>query len=159
MPSIIAPSVFFHRNDTFRASLSAVVEVLMHRRYSSHAIGRVYDYMAVHGTAAGAPMLDPEDEEAVECAFVNHLPEVDPSSESWDRDTSVIFDMGMLLEGNHPWPLIQDCDDDREFGPLFDPADLCHACRSPHIIEDRCATCGAGQGRNLEPPIPIYGYE
>jgi hypothetical protein len=164
MPSIIAPSVFFHRNDTFRPALAALVEVLMRRNYTSHMIGRIFDHAAVHGTLAGAPGLDPADEAAVEEAFVDNLPELPADSEAWGRNQDVLFDVEMLLEGNHPWPLVQDCDDDREFEPLWDPADLCHACRSPHIIEDRCATCSARQGREAEPlpfpcePHPLYDF-
>jgi hypothetical protein len=116
MPSLLVPSVLFYRNPSFRPGLAAVVAVLMERDYTSFAIGKVFDHLATQGTTAGCTYLDREDEEAVEAAFVDNLPELPAASGAWDRDTSVIFDVEMLAEGNHPFP-IPACDDDRDFEP------------------------------------------
>lgn len=112
MPSIIAPSVLLYRNPTFKPALAALVEHLMKKDYSSHAIGKIFNFVAVHGTLYGS-IIEPEDEEEAESIFVANLPEVPDSSDSWDRDQSVIFDVELLSNGNHPWPLVQDVDDDR----------------------------------------------
>jgi hypothetical protein len=117
MPSLLVPGVPLHRNPTFRPALAALVAFLMERGYTSTAIGKVFDFAATQGTLAGCEWLDPEDEAAAEEAFVDALPALDPASEAWDRDTSVIFDVEMLAEGNHPWPIPAVGDDDRTVPP------------------------------------------
>jgi hypothetical protein len=104
MPIILVPGVPFYRNPQFRPGLAALVAFLMGRDYASTAIGKVFDFAATQGTLAGCEWLDPEDEAAAEEAFVDALPELDLTSDAWDRDTSVIFDVAMLAADVHPLP-------------------------------------------------------
>jgi hypothetical protein len=135
MASLLNPGVYWYRNDTFRPALAALVEALMRRNYSSHMIGRIFDFSAVHGTLAGAPGLDPADEADCECAFVDALPAVPMDSDAWDRDTSVIFDAEWLSQGNHPWPVPAIGDDDRAFDAAMEAYDA--TMPLPAIPDDR----------------------
>src|SRR3954465_5441023 len=95
MPSILVPSVQLYRNPSLREGLAALVEVLMNRHYSGHAIGRIFDHVAVHGTVAGS-IIEPEDEQEAETAFVDALPALGFDSPAWDRDQSVWLDAELL---------------------------------------------------------------
>src|SRR6185312_6133526 len=79
------PSVPYYRNPTFKPGLDALVALLMGRNYSGHAIGRVYDHVAVHGTLEGS-MVEPEDMADAESAFVDALPAIDFDSPVWGGD-------------------------------------------------------------------------
>jgi hypothetical protein len=109
-----APSIPCYRNPAYRPGLAALVGWLLDHSYSSHAIGRIEAHVATTGTLAGS-MIEPEDEAGAEEAFTAALPAVDLDSDAWDRDTGVLFDVAMLAEGNHPWPIVGGPDDDRDF--------------------------------------------
>jgi hypothetical protein len=105
-----------YRNPQLKPGLAALATWLIENHYSSHAIGRVQAFVAVNGTLAGAPMLEPADEPEAEEAFTAALPAVALASDAWDRDQSVLFDTEMLVEG-HPWPIPAQGDDDRTVPP------------------------------------------
>src|SRR5262249_12797393 len=82
MPSILVPSVPFYRNPQLRPGLAALVEFLMDGDYSSHAIGRICDFVACNGTLEGS-LVDPEDMAEAEAIFVDALPPLDFDSPAW----------------------------------------------------------------------------
>src|SRR5262249_46021853 len=85
---------------------------LCDRSYSSHAIGRIFDFVACNGTLEGS-MVEDDDMADAEAVFVDNLPPVAWDSEAWDRDTSVIFDTELLSRDVHPWPIPTVGDDAR----------------------------------------------
>jgi hypothetical protein len=78
----LCPSVPYYRNPQFRPGLAALVELLMDRNYNSHAIGRIFDFVACNGTLEGS-LVEEEDMAAAESAFVAALPEVPYGSSAW----------------------------------------------------------------------------
>lgn len=82
MPSLLVPSVPFYRNPQLRNGLAALVELLMDRDYSSHAIGRIFDFVACNGTLEGS-LIEEEDMADAEAAFVDALPEIAFDSPAW----------------------------------------------------------------------------
>jgi hypothetical protein len=96
MSIVHTPSVPLYRNPAYRPGLAALVAWLLDQRYSSHAIARIESYVAVHGTLAGS-MIEPEDEAAVEEAFVEGLDAVPGDSDAWDRPHAFV-DVESLLE-------------------------------------------------------------
>jgi hypothetical protein len=97
-----------------RKALEALATLLLDYHYSGHAIGRIAAYAAANGTPTGCPYLDREDEEDANMVFEREQEPVSFDSECWGRDTSVIFDVPLLTEGRHPWPIVGGPDDDRE---------------------------------------------
>jgi hypothetical protein len=85
MPSLLVPGVPYYRNPTLRPGLAALVEFLMGRNYSSHAIARVFDFVACNGTLEGS-MVEPGDMDAAERAFVDALPAIDFDDPAWGSD-------------------------------------------------------------------------
>jgi hypothetical protein len=85
-----------YRNPALRPGLVALVAWLLEQRYSSHAIGRIERYVAVHGTLAGS-LIEPEDEAAAEEAFVEALDAVPSDSDAWDRPDAFL-DVESLLD-------------------------------------------------------------
>jgi hypothetical protein len=121
MSHCTARSIPMYRNPALHPGLAALVAWLLEQRYSSHAIGRIESFVAVHGTLAGS-MIEPEDEAEAEAVFVDALPAVPLDSDAWDRDQAVTFDAVMLAAGNHPWPTPAVGDDDRAAPSDFDAA-------------------------------------
>jgi hypothetical protein len=111
MAILATPSIRLYRNPSLKPGLAALVGWLLDHHYSSHAIGRIENFVAVHGTLAGS-MVDPEDEAAAEEAFVAALPEVAGDSPAWDRE-DIFMDVELLAAGIHPWPIPAVGDDDR----------------------------------------------
>jgi hypothetical protein len=62
--------------------LAALVEHLMMRDYSSHAIGRIFDHVACNGCLEGS-LVEPDDMADAEACFVDALRPVDYSSPAW----------------------------------------------------------------------------
>jgi hypothetical protein len=112
MAILATPSIRLYRNPALKPGLAALVGWLLDHHYSSHAIGRIENFVAVHGTLAGS-MIDPEDEPAAEETFCAALPAVPLDSAAWDRDSGVLFDVELLSRGIHPWPIPAVGDDDR----------------------------------------------
>jgi hypothetical protein len=104
MSSLLVPSVPLHRNPQLKPGLDALVVFLMERDYSSIIRWAIYDHVAIHGTLAGS-LIDPEDEADAEAVFVDNLPELDITSEAWDRDTAITLDIELLQAGRHPYPI------------------------------------------------------
>jgi hypothetical protein len=106
-----------HRNPALRPGLAALTAWLMNECYSSYAVGRIFDHMAVHGTLAGCMLLDPRDEAGAEEAFVNGLAAVSMESSAWDREQGVYLDVELMAAGTHPCPValtppeLEDLDD------------------------------------------------
>jgi hypothetical protein len=114
MSSVLVPSVPYYRNPTYRPGLAALVEHLMGKDYSSHAIARIFDHVATSGTLEGS-LVEAEDMAEAEATFVDNLPELPADSECWDRDTSLIIDLDLLRRNEHPFPIPAVGDDDRDF--------------------------------------------
>jgi hypothetical protein len=112
MSIVATPSIPLYVSPATRAGLDALSLWLEQNHYSQHAREAVLSHTAREGTPTGSSYLETADEAGATEAFVDALPSVDASSESWDRE-DVVLDSAMLAEGNHPWPLVQDCDDDR----------------------------------------------
>jgi hypothetical protein len=93
-----------HRNPTLRPGLAALVEWLMDSDFNAHAIGRIFDYVAVQGTPTGCPELPAEDEAPATAVFCDGLDAVPYSSDAWTHD-DVFLDAQMLADGTHPGPL------------------------------------------------------
>jgi hypothetical protein len=85
-----------YRNPALRPGLAALVAWLLEQRYSSHAIGRIENHVAVHDMLAGS-MIEPDDEAAAEATFVEGLDVVPGDSDAWDRPDAFI-DVESLLE-------------------------------------------------------------
>jgi hypothetical protein len=85
MPSLLVPSVPYYRNPQLRPGLAALVEFLMERDYSSHAIGRIFDFAACNGTLEGS-LIEPDDMADAEAAFVDNLPALDYHNPAWGSD-------------------------------------------------------------------------
>jgi hypothetical protein len=81
MTHCIAVSVPICRNPALRPGLAALVSWLQDQRYSSHAIGRIENYVAVHGTPAGI-MIEPQDEAPADEAFAEGLDAVPGDSDA-----------------------------------------------------------------------------
>jgi hypothetical protein len=62
-------------------------EWLLAADYSQHCRERIVAHADFHGTLAGCPELDPEDEAVAEQVFVEALPAVPLTSHAWDDDT------------------------------------------------------------------------
>src|SRR5262249_35985273 len=82
MPSLLVPSVPFYRNPQLRPGLAALVDFLMGRDYTSHAIGRIFDFAACNGTLEGS-IIELEDMADAEAAFVDALPSIGFDSPAW----------------------------------------------------------------------------
>jgi hypothetical protein len=85
MPSLLVPSVPYYRNPTFRPGLAALVEFLMGRDYTSHAIGRIFDFVACNGTLEGS-LIEAEDMADAEAVFVDAMPPIDFDNPVWGSD-------------------------------------------------------------------------
>jgi hypothetical protein len=68
-----------------RPGLAALVEHLMMRDYSSHAIGRIFDFVACNGTLEGS-LVEDDDMAAAEACFVDALRPVPYDSAAWGDD-------------------------------------------------------------------------
>jgi hypothetical protein len=102
----------FHVNPHLAAASLEMGLTLDDLGYSRHYVDQIIRHAAAAGTIVGSP-VDPEDEAAVEAAFVEALDAMNPvpyDDPAWDRDTAVIFDAAMLAAGNHPWPIPTDFD-------------------------------------------------
>jgi hypothetical protein len=99
-------------NPQVAAALEQLGVLLEDHHYSAYAKARILAYTAREGTPTGCRYLDREDEADAEQVFADSLPAVPPDSPAWDRDTSVIFDVEMLAEGVHPWPIPTRPEDD-----------------------------------------------
>jgi hypothetical protein len=121
MASLLCPAVPYYRNPQYRPGLAALVEFLMRHDYITLDRWRIYDHVAVHGTLEGSA-IEPSDMAQAEAVFVHALPAVEPDSEAWDRDTSLIMDVELLLRGEHPFPIPTVGDDDRAGPDDFDRA-------------------------------------
>jgi hypothetical protein len=111
--SLLVPSVPYYRNPQLRSGLAALVAFLMEHNYSSHAIGRVFDFVACNGTLEGS-LVEEDDMSEAEAAFVDNLPPIDFSHPVWG-DTGP-----------------EDDDDDEE--PLDGPGDEDGTADVPHPI-------------------------
>ncbi len=127
--SIVA-SLPLHVSPSVRKALGELSTLLEDYHYSQHARESICAYVAREGTVTGAPGLDAEDEADASWVFENELEPVPFDSEAWDRDQGVIFDVELLIAGNHPWPLVQDQDDDRT-RPDFDASRRAIAASDP----------------------------
>ncbi len=127
--SIVA-SLPLHVSPSVRKALGELSTLLEDYHYSQHARESICAYVAREGTVTGAPGLDAEDEADASWVFENELEPVPFDSEAWDRDQGVIFDVELLIAGNHPWPLVQDQDDDRT-APDFDASRRAIAASDP----------------------------
>jgi hypothetical protein len=108
--SLARCSVPFDRNPQLKPGLAALVTWLIDASYSSHAIGRIQRYVAVHGTLAGS-IVEPEDEAGAEEAFTGAIEPVPLDSDAWDRE-DVFMDAGLLWRGEHPLPFGPEPDGD-----------------------------------------------
>jgi hypothetical protein len=122
-------SVQFDVNPRHEEALTILRRWLVAQNYSFRAAGEVVAYVVREGTLAGS-LIEPEDMALAEEMYVALLPDVPIDSDAWDRDQSVIFDVEMLAAGAHPWPLVQDVDDDRT-----EPDDLDVDAGSPPVPE------------------------
>jgi hypothetical protein len=109
-----------HVSPSVRKALRELDTLLEDYHYSPHARGQIVAHTAREGTPTGCAYLDREDEADASMVFESELEPVPYDSDVWDRDTGVLFDAAMLAEGNHPWPLVQDCSDDRTIPPDAD---------------------------------------
>jgi hypothetical protein len=107
-------------NPQVAAALEQLGILLDEYGYSAFAKARIWAWTVANGTPTGCRYLDREDESDATDVFVASLPEVPFDSPAWDRDTSVIFDVEMLVEDNHPWPIPTVGDDDRTIPPDAD---------------------------------------
>jgi hypothetical protein len=111
----IAPRIPTFKNTQLRDAADRMAVVLRDRTYCPKARDQVVRWAIAEGTPTGCPYLDHEDEDAATEAFIAGMEAVSLDSDAWDRDTSVLFDVAMLAEGNHPFPLPHEGDDDRDF--------------------------------------------
>jgi hypothetical protein len=117
MASLLCPSVPYYRNDTFRPGLAALVAFLMERDYSSHSIGRIFDFVACNGTLEGS-LVELEDMAETERTFVDALPAIDFDNPCWGGpDSEDIDDVDAILSlpaiaGGAP----------EDLEPAFDPS-------------------------------------
>jgi hypothetical protein len=89
MGSILVPSVPIYRNPQLRSGLAALVEHLMDRSYSSHAIGRIFDHVARNGTLEGS-LVEPDDMSDAERVFVDSLPALDFDNSCWGEHDDLL---------------------------------------------------------------------
>ena len=133
MSILHAPSIPMYRDPAFRPGLAALVEFLVARNYSAHAVGRIFDHVATTGTVAGAEPLDAEDEAGAEAAFVDALPAISFDAEAWDRPDAFI-DAESLLAASPRRRIPRDAvivppelgGEDDEVLDLADPVDQVH---------------------------------
>jgi hypothetical protein len=79
-------SLPLYENPHLVLGLVALGDWLTDRHYSSHAAGHIVHFASVHGTLAGAPLLEAEDEAGAEAAFVDALPAACQCNPAWGDD-------------------------------------------------------------------------
>jgi hypothetical protein len=122
MPSLLVPSVPFYRNPQLRSDLAALVEHLMMRDYSSHAISRIFDFVACNGTLEGS-LVEPDDMSDAESAFVDALPAVPFDSPCWGSDDDLDGLDVPPVSGGAPEPYQPTPQDWAEYRAHFDRVD------------------------------------
>jgi hypothetical protein len=108
------PAIPLYVSPSVQGALEQLGILLDDYHYSPHARGRILAYTAANGTPTGCPELDREDEADAGMVFEESLEPVDFGSVAWDRSQDVLFDMEMLIEGNHPFPVPAYGDDDED---------------------------------------------
>jgi hypothetical protein len=182
MPSLLCPSVPYYRNPTFRPGLAALVELLMGRNYSSHAIGRIFDFVACNGTLEGS-LVEEEDMADAEAAFVDALPAIPYDNEVWgedpedhpddaDRTTKPVDDEGPFpIEPPDDWPgsshagwvMLPPIRGGSEEAEPFEPspaewAQACALFREPELFIPSADDL-AEMHAHFDQVEPMYGYE
>jgi hypothetical protein len=74
-----------HASPEIQSGLGRLSGWLAGEGYGPEPIGRILDYVAAEGTLAGAPDLDPGDEEWSEWAYVEGLQAEPRTSPAWDE--------------------------------------------------------------------------
>jgi hypothetical protein len=136
--------------------------------YCPAARDAVWRHIVANGTLEGSA-IDREDMGDAEMVYIESLAPVPLDSDAWDRDAGVLFDVAMLAEGNHPWPIPTTGDDDREaFDRAMDaledfPAPVAGGAPfepSPADLEDYHRWSeGLDRRREEDGRNPLYGYE
>jgi hypothetical protein len=90
--------------------LAALVEHLMSRDYSPHAIGRIFDYVACNGTLEGS-LVEPDDMAEAEACFVDALPPLDYASPCLGSDDDLDGLDIPPISGGSPEPFEPDASD------------------------------------------------
>jgi hypothetical protein len=95
-----------------RPGLAALVEHLMMRDYSSHAIGRIFDFVACNGTLEGS-LVEDDDMAAAEAIFVDELPKLTYENSFWGWPIDPIAaSLSVLDADDDEWICLEDDEDE-----------------------------------------------